>query len=65
MNTKPFKEGNWNSLKFLITEPDKVALKIKKAVQNKKEIIYINYFWKIIMIIIMLIPEKIFKRLSF
>jgi len=65
MNTKPFKEGNWNSLKFLITEPDKVALKIKKAIQNKKEIIYINYFWKIIMIIIMLIPEKIFKRLSF
>ena len=65
MNTKPFKDGNWNSPKFLITEPYKVALKIKRAIQNNKEVIYINNFWKIIMIIVKLIPEKIFKKLSF
>ena len=65
MNTKPFRNGNWSSPSFLITKPKKVALILKTAVNKKKEIIYINVFWKIIMKIINLIPEKIFKRFSF
>lgn len=65
MNTKPFREGKWNSPWFLITNPNKVALKLKNAIDNNKEIIFINYFWKIIMTIVKLIPEKIFKRFSF
>ena len=65
MNTKPFREGKWNSPRFLITNPNKVALKLKNAIDNNKEIIFINYFWKILMIIVKIIPEKIFKRFSF
>ncbi len=65
MNTKPFREGNWNPPSFLVTKPKKVALILKNAVNKKKEIIYINIFWKIIMKVVNLIPEKIFKRFSF
>ncbi len=65
MNTKPFREGNWKSPGFLISNPKKVALKLKNAIDNNKEIIYINYFWMIIMTIVKLIPEKLFKRFSF
>ena len=65
MNTKPFRNGEWSAPKFLITEPRVVAYKIKKGIEKNQEIIFINFFWKIIMIIVKLIPEKIFKKLSF
>ena len=65
MNTKPFREVNFNSPSFLIAEPKKVAKNLKKAIEKNKEIIYINSYWKIIMTIVKLIPEKIFKRFSF
>ena len=65
MNTEPFKNGNWDAPKFLITDPDIVALLIRKSLNNKKEIIYINFYWFLIMSILKIIPEKIFKKLSF
>lgn len=65
MNTKPFRNGKWSAPKFLITEPKNVAYKIKKGIEKNQEIIFINFWWKIIMIIVKFIPEKIFKRLSF
>jgi decaprenylphospho-beta-D-erythro-pentofuranosid-2-ulose 2-reductase len=65
MNTEPFKSGNWNAPRFLITEPNKVALIIKYSLKKKREIVYINFYWRIIMSIIKIIPEKIFKRFSF
>ena len=65
MNTKPFREGNFNSPSFLIAEPKNVAQNLKKAIEKNKEIIYINSYWKIIMAIVKLIPEKLFKRFSF
>ena len=65
MNTRSFRNGEWNSPNFLVTKPKKVALILKEAIDKKKEIIYINIFWKVIMKIISFIPEKIFKRFSF
>ena len=65
MNTKPFREGNWKSPSFLISSPKKSAKLIKDGVNKKKEIIYINFYWKIIMFLISIIPEKIFKKLNF
>lgn len=65
MNTKPFREGAWKAPNFLITQPNKVALKVKNGIQDKKELIFINSFWKFIMFAINLVPEKIYKRLSF
>jgi decaprenylphospho-beta-D-erythro-pentofuranosid-2-ulose 2-reductase len=65
MNTKPFRDGGWKAPSFLITEPKKVARILKKGVRNKKNIIYINIFWKIIMTTINFIPENIFKKMKF
>tara|TARA_B100000686_G_scaffold341313_1_gene418526 strand:+ start:404 stop:1153 length:750 start_codon:yes stop_codon:yes gene_type:complete len=65
MNTKPFRNGKWNSPRFLVAHPKNVASNLKKAIDNKKDVIYINYFWRLIMIIIKFLPEKIFKRFSF
>ena len=33
-------------------------------IKNNREIIYVGVIWKVIMLIISLIPEKIFKRLK-
>lgn len=65
INTKEFKKLKISCPKFLITEPKDCAKTILKALQKNKEIVYVNYKWKIIMSIIKLIPEKIFKRLNF
>ena len=62
MSTKPFKE---NAPQFLITTPEKTAKIIARAIKLKKEIVYINSLWRIIMFAIRLIPEKIFKKLKF
>ena len=62
MNTKPF---NIKAPKFLICSPEKAAKIIYKSIIKKKEIVYINFFWRIIMMIINFIPEKIYKKLKF
>lgn len=49
---------------FLVASPDKVAGDILKAVEKEKNVIYTPGFWWIIMTIIKLIPERVFKKLS-
>ncbi|WP_230659428.1 SDR family NAD(P)-dependent oxidoreductase [Psychrobacter sp. I-STPA10] len=49
---------------ILWAQPDSVARSIIKALKKKKDIVYIPWFWQWIMLIIKVIPEKIFKRLS-
>ena len=49
---------------FLVAPPDKVATDILRAVDKKKNVIYTPGFWWIIMTIIRLVPEPIFKKLS-
>ena len=56
---------NIKAPKFLITSPEKTAKIIYKAIKNKKEVVYINFLWRLISFILNLIPEKIFKKLSF
>jgi|TARA_B100000929_G_scaffold83731_1_gene65392 short-subunit dehydrogenase len=56
---------NIKASKFLITSPSKTAKMIYQSIKNKKEIIYINFFWRIISFILNLIPEKIFKKFNF
>lgn len=51
--------------KFLISSPNQCVEIVYKNIKKNKEIIYVNYLWKIIMVIISLIPEKIFKKLNF
>lgn len=53
------------SPKFLISSPQKSANIIYSAIKNKKNIVYIDYKWRLIMFIIFIIPEFIFKKLKF
>jgi len=62
MNTNKF---NIKAPKLLVTAPEKVIKIIIDGIKKKKELIYINFFWRIVMFFIFLIPEKIFKRLNF
>ena len=62
MRTKPF---NIKAPSFLITSPEKSAQIVYNAIKKEKEIVYINFFWKIIMFCINLIPEKIYKKFNF
>ncbi|EON6314929.1 TPA: SDR family oxidoreductase [Vibrio cholerae] len=50
--------------KLLIVEPEIVANSIVQAIDNNKDIIYTPFFWKYIILMIKLLPNKIFKRLS-
>ncbi len=49
---------------FLFAQAKDIAIGIVKAIENKKDIVYLPSFWRLIMFIIKIIPEKIFKRLS-
>jgi len=48
----------------LFVGPDVIGRGIYKAIQKKKDIVYLPWFWCLIMLIIKHIPERIFKRLS-
>ena len=56
--TALFKKG------LLWTKPNIAALKICKSINKDADIVYVPFYWKIIFIIIKLIPEKIFKRIK-
>lgn len=49
---------------FIKANPKAVAKSIVKAIDDKKDSLYIPGFWALIMLIVRLVPEKIFKRLK-
>jgi hypothetical protein len=48
---------------LLTATPEQVALVVYKAVLNRKNTLYVKWFWRWIMLIIRLIPEAVFKKL--
>ncbi|HVV04837.1 MAG TPA: SDR family oxidoreductase [Puia sp.] len=50
--------------KPLTATPEQVANAIARAMKNKKNTIYVKWFWRWIMLIIKSIPEPIFKKLK-
>ena len=56
--TKDFKKG------LLWAKPQQIAQGILKALDKRKDVVYLPFFWRYIMLIIKMIPEKFFKRLS-
>ena len=56
--TKDFKKG------LLWVNPEVISKGIYTAIKKKREVAYLPFFWRYIMIIIKSIPEKIFKHLS-
>ena len=49
----------------LFASPSIVAKSIVKAVEKKQFVLYTPFFWRYIMLIIKLIPRKVFNKLSF
>jgi len=50
--------------KMLTAQPDEVASAILKAVERGPEVIYVRPVWRLIMTIIRLLPEPVFKRVK-
>jgi decaprenylphospho-beta-D-erythro-pentofuranosid-2-ulose 2-reductase len=48
----------------LFAQPSKVAAGIVKAVAKRKDVVYVPAFWAIIMLIIRMVPRRIFKKLN-
>lgn len=49
---------------MLTASPEEVAASIMKAVEKKRDVLYVKPCWRVIMAIIRLLPERLFKRLS-
>lgn len=49
---------------FLVANPKDVGEKIIKGLEKNKDVMYVPWFWTIIMGIIKMIPEKIFKKMK-
>lgn len=49
---------------ILFVKPEAIATGIVSAIASGKDVIYVPWFWKIIMLVIRSIPERLFKRLS-
>lgn len=56
--TASFKKG------ALWAQPDDIARGILRAIEQRRDEVYLPGFWRLIMAIIRHIPERIFKRLS-
>lgn len=49
---------------FLVASPEMVAKTCLSAARRKRNVCYVPWFWSPIMLIIRMVPEMIFKRLS-
>jgi short-subunit dehydrogenase len=49
---------------FLVADPQDIGGKIVRALEKKKNVVYLPGFWRIIMAMIRNIPESIFKRMK-
>ncbi len=50
--------------KILTASPSLVAAKIEQAIHKKKNVIYVKWVWRYVMMMIKVIPEGIFKKLN-
>ena len=56
--TASFKKGP------LWASPDAIAEGIVQAVDTQRDVVYLPWFWRFIMLVIRSVPERLFKRLS-
>ena len=50
--------------KMLTAKPGEVADAVYSAVRKKKDVIYVKWFWKYIMLMIRNVPEFVFKKMK-
>lgn len=49
---------------FLVASPEDIAQGILRGLRRKRNVVYLPGFWRLIMTIIRLVPEPIFKKLK-
>lgn len=49
---------------FLYAKPEGVAKGIVAAIDKKREVVYMPFFWRWLMLVIRALPEPLFKRLK-
>ena len=54
-----------NQPRLLTAQPDEVAEAILRAVRRRQDVVYVKPIWRVIMTMIGLLPERIFKMLRF
>jgi len=48
----------------LWVKPKRIASGIRRTLEGSKDVVYLPWFWRWIMLLIRLIPERVFKRLA-
>jgi short-subunit dehydrogenase len=48
---------------FLVASPEAIGRGIYQAIERGKDVVYLPWFWRWVMLVVRLIPERIFKRL--
>jgi decaprenylphospho-beta-D-erythro-pentofuranosid-2-ulose 2-reductase len=56
--------GLLNPKSPLVAAPERVARDIARAIRKRKNTVYTPWFWALVMLVIRLVPEPIFKRMS-
>lgn len=54
----------WGMHSPLVASRHYVADKIAAAMEKRKDVVYVPFYWRFIMLIIMHIPERVFKKLK-
>src|SRR5216684_2653948 len=49
---------------FLFAQPATIASGIVKAIEHRRDVVYVPFFWRFVMLMIRLIPERVFKKLK-
>ena len=49
---------------ILVAKPEQIAFDIVKAIKKRKDVLYTPWFWKYVMMVIIHLPNKFFKKLS-
>lgn len=55
----------WGMKMPFMTSPEAVAADIARAVKHRRNVIYSAPIWRLVMAVIRLIPEPVFKKMSF
>ena len=49
----------------LFSSPASVGRGIVRAIDGRRDVVYLPWYWRFIMLIVRMIPEPLFKRMSF
>jgi decaprenylphospho-beta-D-erythro-pentofuranosid-2-ulose 2-reductase len=50
---------------FLWADPDQIAIRIISAIKNESDEVYAPWYWRVIMLLIRVIPERVLNALTF